>query len=262
MPATIATAARDLTNIGSSLSAANSAAAVSTTAVIAAAGDEVSAAIASLFGSYTRQYEALLNHAAAFHEEFAATLASAGSAYAQAEAANATAISDGLGRLTAPIGSLLGGPPTTPTPSAPAPTPMVMSPLQGPTIALIMGGTGPPTFSPSYVTAAVNFLDQHFAVLSANAQTLPAPEELYPVTPGIGIKSLTLDQSVSQGVQILDNAIKQQLATPGVNSVAVLGYSQSAVISSLEMENLANPALNPHTRRPPINSASPCWVTQ
>jgi PE-PPE domain len=52
---------------------------------------------------------------------------------------------------------------------------------------------------------------------------------------------------VAQGLTILDNAIKQQIATG--NSVSVLGYSQSAIISSLEMRNLMNPALNPN---PPL----------
>ncbi|WP_414855596.1 PE family protein, partial [Mycobacterium gordonae] len=48
-PELLAAAAADVAGIGSSLRAANSAAAVPTTAVLAAAGDEVSVAIASLF---------------------------------------------------------------------------------------------------------------------------------------------------------------------------------------------------------------------
>ena len=105
-----------------------------------------------------------------------------------------------------------------------------------------MGGSGLPIPPPSYVTATLNYVNQHFNVLPANAQALFTPEGLYPLT---GVKSLPLDMSVSQGVQILDSAIKQQLAANPSGSVAVLGYSQSAIISSLEMENLANPMLNP-----------------
>ncbi len=45
----MAAAAADLTEIGSSVSAANSVAAGPTTNVLAAAGDEVSAAIAAIF---------------------------------------------------------------------------------------------------------------------------------------------------------------------------------------------------------------------
>lgn len=48
-PEVFAAAASDVAGIGSSLSAANVAAAVSTTGVLTAAGDEVSAAIAALF---------------------------------------------------------------------------------------------------------------------------------------------------------------------------------------------------------------------
>ncbi len=59
----------------------------------------------------------------------------------------------------------------------------------------------------------------------------------------MGAKSLPLDLSVSQGLQILDSAIKQQIADG--NSVSVLGWSQSTTISSLEMQNLMNPVLNP-----------------
>jgi PE-PPE domain len=42
---------------------------------------------------------------------------------------------------------------------------------------------------------------------------------------------------VSQGVTILQNAIDQQL-TAGAPSVAILGGSQSAIISSLVMQNI------------------------
>ena len=48
-PEFVVNAAGDLANIGSAITAANGAAAAPTTAVAAAAGDEVSVAIASLF---------------------------------------------------------------------------------------------------------------------------------------------------------------------------------------------------------------------
>jgi hypothetical protein len=212
-PQLVTTAASDLAEIRSTIGAAKAAAAGPTTGVVAAAADEVSAATAKFFGGYAQEYQAVLNQAAAFHEEFAAALASAGKAYAAAEAANASAISAA-----------------------------VASPLQGRTIGLIIGGSGQPIPPRWYVNAALNDVNQNFNVLPGNARTLFSPESLYPLT---GVKTLTLDQSVSQGVQILDSAIKQQLAADPSGSVAVLGASQSAIISSLEMENLANPALNP-----------------
>lgn len=56
-PQLLATAALDLASIGSQVSAANAAAAMPTTEVVAAAADEVSAAIAGLFGAHARQYQ-------------------------------------------------------------------------------------------------------------------------------------------------------------------------------------------------------------
>ena len=69
-PDMLASAATDLAGIGSSLSEANAAATASTTRVIAAAADEVSAAIASLFSSHGTAFQALSAQAATFHSEF------------------------------------------------------------------------------------------------------------------------------------------------------------------------------------------------
>jgi hypothetical protein len=69
-PEFLASAAMDLSNIGSTLSAANAAAATQTTGVLAAAEDEVSAAIASLFSGHAQAYQGLSAHAAAFHAQF------------------------------------------------------------------------------------------------------------------------------------------------------------------------------------------------
>jgi hypothetical protein len=196
--------------------------------LVAAAQDEVSAAAAALFGGYGKEYQAVLAQAAAFHEEFAAALTAAGNAYATAEAANASAISGALGQLTSPIHSLLVGAPAAPTPKE------VMSPLKPPTIALVMGGSGEPIPTPPF-TEALNYLNPNFSPI-ANALGLFTPEGLYPFT---GVKSLPLDVSVSQGLQILDSAIKNTLAANPTGSVAVFGASESAIISSLEMKNLA-----------------------
>jgi hypothetical protein len=240
-PQLITAAATDVAEINSAIGAATVAAAAPTTGLAAAAQDEVSAAAAALFGGYGEEYQAVLKQAAAFHEEFAAALAAAGNAYAAAEAANASAISGALGQLTAPVRLLLnGGPFNAPLGGGGSPTPTVT--LQGTTIGLIMGGTGVPIPQPSDITVALNYVNQNFNVLPSNALGLVTPEGLYPL---LGVKSLPLDVSVSQGLQILDSAIKQQLAATPTDSVAVFGASQSAMIASLEMQNLANPMLNP-----------------
>ncbi len=70
LPALIGTAATDSAGIGSAVTAANQAAAARTSAVPAAAEDEVSVAIAGLFGSHGQAYQALGAQAAAFQSEF------------------------------------------------------------------------------------------------------------------------------------------------------------------------------------------------
>lgn len=90
-PEMLATAAQNVANIGTSLSAANATAAASTTSVLAAGADEVSQAIARLFSDYATHYQSLNAQAAAFHHSFVQTLNAAGGAYSSAEAANASA---------------------------------------------------------------------------------------------------------------------------------------------------------------------------
>ena len=111
----LASAAADVAGIGSSLSAARSVAAAPTTAVVAAAEDEVSAAIASLFSGHGQTFQALSAQAAAFHGEFVRALNSAGGAYVAAEAANASplaAVVAGAQKLAvfSPVEALAGRP--------------------------------------------------------------------------------------------------------------------------------------------------------
>jgi hypothetical protein len=112
-PDMVAATAADAAAIGSSLSEANMAAAASTTRVIAAAGDEVSAAIASLFSSHARAYQALSAQAAAFHDQFVHALNAGAAAYASTEAANAgplqTLEQDALKVINAPTQAGAGG---------------------------------------------------------------------------------------------------------------------------------------------------------
>ncbi|SON60583.1 PE-PGRS family protein PE_PGRS11 [Mycobacterium simulans] len=99
-PETLATAAADAAQIGSAVRAGNLAAVIPTTEVAAAAADEVSAAIAALFGTHAQQYQAAAAQAATYHAQFLRTLSAAAASYAGAEATIATsmgaATSDGF----------------------------------------------------------------------------------------------------------------------------------------------------------------------
>ncbi|MCV7075962.1 PE family protein, partial [Mycobacterium szulgai] len=107
-PDLLANAASDLASIGSHITAANFAAALPTNAVAAAGADEVSAAIAALFGSHAQQYQALSAQVSAFHDQFVQTLTGGANAYAIAEAANASPIQTLLDAINAPSVALTG----------------------------------------------------------------------------------------------------------------------------------------------------------
>lgn len=114
VPEFLTSAAADVENIGSTLRAANAAAAASTTALAAAGADEVSAAVAALFARFGQEYQAVSAQASAFHQQFVQTLNSASGSYAAAEATIAsqlqTAQHDLLGAVNAPTETLLGRP--------------------------------------------------------------------------------------------------------------------------------------------------------
>jgi hypothetical protein len=87
-PELFASAASDLSNIGSSLSAAHEAAAAPTTGILAAGTDEVSAAIAALFSGHAKTFQMLSAQAAQFHSQFVQALNAGAGAYSSTEAAS------------------------------------------------------------------------------------------------------------------------------------------------------------------------------
>jgi hypothetical protein len=188
-----------LANIGATISDANAAAVASTTQLVPAAEDEISAAIAGLFGAHAQEFHALAAQAAAFHDRFVQAVGAGAGSYVSAEGANAGALlqrvqQDLLAAVNAPAEALLGRP---------------------------LMGTG------TSVAAAV------VQIQAAG----PIPENGYPFG---GIKQLTNEASIALGVQELDLAVQQALpqALAQGNTLQIFGYSQSAVIASLEMANL------------------------
>ncbi len=91
-PEMLAAAAVDLATVDSSLSAAHTAAAAPTVALVPAAADEVSASIAHLFSQNADDYQALARQAAAFHEQFIQHLNASARSYASTEAANTSSL--------------------------------------------------------------------------------------------------------------------------------------------------------------------------
>lgn len=210
-PQIMAAAAADIERIGSALNAAKGAAAGPTSVLLAPAADEVSAAVTKLFGAYGQQYQAVLQRAAGFHNEFTQALAAAGHAYLNTEGAMAAAMGATMPHVVSAV------------------TPINSD------LTLILGGTGNPTPGPDYVTNANDLFIR--ATNLATVKPLFTPEEGYPLT---GVKSLTFDKSISVGLDVLDNVIMQQVPPSSTNTLTVFGYSQSAIIASLEMQKLAS----------------------
>src|SRR6516164_2926129 len=118
-PEFVTAAASDLASLGSTISSANAAAATPTTGVLAAAEDEVSAAIAALFSAHGQGFQALGAQAAAFHDQFVQALTAGAGSYGGAEAANVAAFTanpaqtvkqDLLNAINAPSLALTGRP--------------------------------------------------------------------------------------------------------------------------------------------------------
>jgi hypothetical protein len=99
-------AAQDLAGIRSSLAEATATAAGPTTGVAAAAQDEVSIAIASVFGGVGQEFQALSAQAQAFHAEFVNLMNAGAGAYVAAEGAAGQTL---MSAAAAPAQALLGG---------------------------------------------------------------------------------------------------------------------------------------------------------
>lgn len=233
-PELLTSTAADVENIGSAISTASADAAGPTTGLAAAAQDEISTAIAKLFGSFGEEYQALASQAALFHSQFAQALAAAGNTYAQAEAGNAALVSDVSNAVKAPVLQTLFGQ-TAATTGGPSMLTSVALPASGtPLTALIMGGTNNPIPDPLYVNSIYNSYIKLLDPL-ASPQGLFTPEQFWPITPQLG--NLTFAQSVARGVTLLNNEINNQIHTLGHN-VVVFGYSQSATIATNEINAL------------------------
>jgi hypothetical protein len=105
-PELMTAAATDLATIGANVSAAHMMAAAPTVAVVPAAADEVSAAIASAFANHAQAFQGLAGKAAAFNDQFVQHLTASAGSFAHAEVAN-VALLQPLTTIAASIGSAI-----------------------------------------------------------------------------------------------------------------------------------------------------------
>ena len=106
-PDALAAAASNIAGIGSTINAANTAAAVPTAELMAPAADAVSAQVTQLFSSHAQAYQQLSAQMSAFHDQFVGALQATANSYAATEASSAQSLA---GAIDSPVAKLLGQP--------------------------------------------------------------------------------------------------------------------------------------------------------
>src|SRR6478736_4980663 len=99
----IAAALADVSSIEAAVTQANAATALPTTALLVAANDEVSAAIATLFGDHGRAYQLVSAQAAQAQNQFAQLLSAAQISYSGTEAAITASLLGSAAASTSPL---------------------------------------------------------------------------------------------------------------------------------------------------------------
>ena len=215
-PEMVAAAAADLGAIGSSISTACALAATRTSIVPAAAGDEVSTAVADVFGAYATQFQKAVARAATFHGEFTRALADTAGRYARTEAANAALVA------------------------------------QRTVTALIVGGTDEPGPPPGY-TAKIDGAYIQTLFPGALSQALPTPEQFWPVTgnltfgqsvaQGVTLLNNAIDATITPTNDVVVSGYSQSatIATLEINALMAQGAPHADQLSFVLMGNPNNP---------------------
>jgi hypothetical protein len=100
----------------------------------------------------------------------------------------------------------------------------------------IMGGTVDPTPDQAYLSSVESLYLTPYS--NYTFEPLTTPEQFCPIECISSEPDLGFSDSVNQGVSDLNNVIVPALQ--GGNDVAVLGYSQSATVATVEMNDLIN----------------------
>jgi hypothetical protein len=109
-PDSVAVAATNLAQIGSALNTSNTAAMAPTTGVLAAGADDVSAAVAGIFGAHAQGYQAISAQMTSFQQQFVQQIGAGAAQYAATEAQNASPLQELQSMASSPVQALTGCP--------------------------------------------------------------------------------------------------------------------------------------------------------
>lgn len=102
--------------------------------------------------------------------------------------------------------------------------------------ALIMNGTFAPVITPEWISQVMQELVAPTRGGGYVGTAMTTPEDFWPVT---GLFSLTFNDSVKSGHDLLDAQVRQNLQADPGTPLAVFGYSQSAMIATVQKRSLA-----------------------
>jgi hypothetical protein len=103
-------------------------------------------------------------------------------------------------------------------------------------LALIMNGTGEPVITAAWIEQVMDNLVTPVLGPGYTGTAMTTPEEFWPIT---GLTSMTFNKSIKTGYELLDDRVHAQIAEGPRTPLAVFGYSQSAIIGSVEKRTLA-----------------------
>lgn len=264
-PELLVTAAGDVAEIGSAVTAANAAAANSTTSLLAAGSDEVSTRIAALFGVHDLECQAVIAQAAQSHERFVRTMAATASSYVITEIANAERTLRNA--VNASAQALLGRQPLSNAGSAIASLAPIASAAAGTRITIPGAG---PLYYPNFITSlpylgqvllqggipgpsSVSILQGYDLLNHAIGQNwfpgTTAQLVNYPASIGILSGSLAApgtNDAVAMGQRALNDQIMNAFANGNGSPVHIAGLSEGTIVVNRELAYLAaNPSAPP-----------------
>lgn len=108
--------------------------------------------------------------------------------------------------------------------------------LLGEQLALIMNGTGEPVITAAWIDQVMDNLVTPVLGTGYTGTAMTTPEEFWPIT---GLTSMSFNKSIKTGYELLDDRVHAQIAEGPRTPLAVFGYSQSAIIGSVEKRTLA-----------------------
>jgi hypothetical protein len=241
-PEWLSTAAEDLAGIGSAVNAANAAAASSTTSLLAAGADEVSASIAGLFGAHALEFQAVTAQAAQLQESFALTLAANAYEYLSTEIATAE--------------TMLGGQPVSAAAAGTRITVPGAGPLYLPNFITNLPYLGQLVYAGSIPgPRSVSILQGYDLLNHAIGQNWfpgTTPQVVnYPASIGLISGSLAapgVNQAVAMGQQALNDQIMNAVANGNGSPVRIAALSEGTLVVNRELAALAaDPTAPPHS---------------